>query len=385
MDSGFSTDNVSAALQAILTRKAEEKRQAFLDSITKQNADTNRMQAESEIKWREGQAKREEAIANKEWLNDMSEGQDLSDEDVSRMQKIGQGGAVRSTPTGDVEPYNQRENGFIDEGPVQVMKNTYAGSPQEQQASKQREAIGKLMQADPEFTKKPFLQQWLTLQNLGIKVSPKDLRDPEDEQIPLVWVDRQGNPHDKGKFPKGTHFANQPAPPGQGASESYTLVDDDGDEKTPPLAFGNKTRTLYPLKGKDGVEVPSTLRKVGTNIPQTPTPKEKLWQKSLGDVRQAMQARGRAGNNVRPAEKSILDGAINAARARTIGLYDDYQLSDPFRQELVRIVTSPSWSVLSPDSIITQLNKRRVEKGSEPLTDEQILIMRTLLPQVLGK
>lgn len=383
MDSGFLTDHVSTALQAILARKEEEKRQALLDSITKQNADTNRMQAESNEQWRKGQAAREQATADKEWMNDMAEGQDLNADDVSRLQRINQGGAIKSTPSGDIDPFTKREDGSIDEGPVQVMKNTYAGSPQERQASSQREALTNLLKNDPEFTKRPEMEQFLTLRNLGINVKPADLRSPEDEKIPLVWVNRQGKPEVRGTFKKGTHFVNEPAPPGQGGSESFALVDDDNDPTTPPLAFGNKSRALYPLVGKDGAEVPKSLRKVGSTTPQPPIQKPKLWQQGLPAVRKAVETRAKA-KGLKADQQAMLNTNVVAARAAVIGAYEGENLTPEFKQQLVAISRNPKFEGVPVTSIIAGLNSARAGKGLPPLADNEIAAMNELLPPLLG-
>lgn len=385
MNSGFAADNVSAALQAILTRKAEDKRQALLDSITQQNADTNRMQAEGEMEWRKAQSKREEAIANKEKLNDFSIDQDLGDEDKSWMKQAGFGGLIKSKPTGDIDPFSQEADGTIAEGPVQRTKDVYAGSPTEQKEAKQSEALKTLMQKDPEFLKKPYLQQWLTLRELGINnVDPTKLKGPEADEIPLVWVDRNGNAQVKGKYPKGTHFANQPQATGVG-SETYDIYEDDN-PATPPRKFGRKSGKFSPIEDTSDPNVsPTNIRKVGTTTPQPPKPVEEQWRKVLPQLRKVVSERARA-KGLRAEQQAMLDANINAARATVINLYNGPGASPAFKNQLVSIMTNPATANLSVDRLIVGLNKQRTAKlGLPPLSDEETQLMRTLIPEIQGQ
>lgn len=385
MNSGFAADNVSAALQAILTRKAEDKRQALLDSITQQNADTNRMQAEGEMEWRKAQSKREEAIADEKKLNDWYRGMPLDNDQVDWMKSRKFGGLIDEKPTGNFEPFTTNEDGSIDQGPVQEMERSYKGSPTEQKEAKQSEALKTLMQKDPEFLKKPYLQQWLTLRELGINnVDPTKLKGPEADEIPLVWVDRNGNAQVKGKYPKGTHFANQPAPSGVG-SETYDIYEDDN-PATPPRKFGRKSGKFSPIEDTgDPNASPTNIRKVGTTTPQPPKPVEEQWRKVLPQLRKVVSERARA-KGLRSEQQAMLDANINAARATVINLYNGPGASPAFKNQLVSIMTNPATANLSVDRLIVGLNKQRTAKlGLPPLSDEETQLMRTLIPEIQGQ
>jgi Na+-translocating ferredoxin:NAD+ oxidoreductase RnfG subunit len=379
MDSGYLVDHVSAQLQAILARKEEEKRQALLDSITKQNADTNRMQAESNEKWRTGQTKREEAVANKEWLNDLSQGQDLSDADVSRMNEAGYGGLVKKTQ--ETKPFDEQPNGFINEGPIQISKNTYAGSPQEQKETKDSEALSNLLKADPEFTKKPYLQQWLTLQQLGIKVDPSKLRDPNSEMQDIVRVGRDGTMKTIGQAKKSAHIVNEPAPTGVG-SESYDLIVS-GDEKNPTYQrFGRKSGAISDIPVKGAGEAPTgPMRKVGTAIPQPPKPVEEAWRKGLPAIQRAVEARNKA-KGLKSDQMAGLDANIAATRAAVVNQLPN--TSDDFKRQLTQIVTHPVMSTYPMDKLITGMNAKRTASGYPAFTPEEENIIKTVLPQILG-
>ncbi len=375
-------ESMADALQNILARKEVQKRQALLDSITQQNADTNRMQTEAEIGWRNAQAEREQAIANKERLNDYVIGQKLSPEDKDWMGKAGFGGLIKDTPTGKTVPFTQNQDGSIDQGPVEVTESTYAGSPAEQKEALKQAQIKQLLSSN-EFGQASPVGKYLLGQSLGLKLDPDMFRAPGSAYI----FDQATGTIKKDptiELPAGKNeFLTKTRPP-IGPRETFSYFNETdpetGKDTGNIISISNQTQKTGTVKLPEGGGIG---RRAGTNPPQVSAANKKpLWMSTLPALQKANADLGKA---MRSEAKAAAQAQIAATRATAVKLYDDKPISDGFRNQLIQIVTNPAWAAGTTPQIISTLNKQRVAAGASPLTEDEIGAMNDLLPSLLGK
>lgn len=384
---------VASQLQEILARKTKDKHDALLAGISQQNADTSRMQAESYEKQREAEARWRDAQADKSKVDDLSMGQPLDDDTVDWLKQTKRGGLVKSTPTGETEPYQQNNDGSIYEGPVQKMDNTYAGSPGEQKEVRQTAAIRGLI-GNPEFQKADALTKTLMLREHGVNnITPDQLGKAENTSGGIYVLDEASGTVKKVQdLPNGeirTMTRNR-APVGGGGGANvgtwtFTEAFDDKNQKIPGYMSGLNNKTgasqLFPLaKG-----VTTTGLRVGSNPPSTTdeTRREALYQQK------AAQLTGLLQQNSRPTTKKLTDEQVIAQRAaQRVAMNELISLSGAtpgFQRMMQSIVADPKTAKLTTQKIIETVNARAAQAGQPPLDEAEVAQLRRTLPTILGK
>jgi hypothetical protein len=285
--------SVSTALQSILARKAQERHTRMLESISQQNADTSRMQAESYEKQREAEARWRDAQANKERLNDMYKGMNVSDSTASWMDQAGYGDLYDTVEKGRAG--NQNPDGTVDEGPFVDTSRTYKGSPAEQNEAAIIERVGVLAD-DENFNQADQLHKALMLRKAGVSDPSKfiDKTVTKDGHV-FVFDDATGKMTDTGVTLPGenSHFINRRRAPVGGSASAGTLgLFEETDEQ------GAKTGKILAINNKSGeskyIVKPEGAQSIGPRAGLKPDAKKPYVDESLSakyaTVRKGMKA-----------------------------------------------------------------------------------------------
>lgn len=403
------------ALQDILARKALEKRQALLDSITKQHADTQQMEAEARADNLRAEGKRWSEEADQRWLSQFGRDQKLEGPDLERMQKEHPSLIKNVTPAPRMEQEIPPDPGpdpltgqmqTDDSGqmqPIDVQRQdpayaAFAGTPKDQQ---RQAAIQQLMKSLPEFQQKSALEQALILRDADI--------DPADYAKLVPSKEEPGHAYsydpDTGTW---TEAPNVKVPPGQIRVGNRTSRKQGGTgsggtwEQTPQIFSDPKTGAPAALHwtNKEGQTKITDMRgqPVGpdfdpskyilgsqTSAPRTGTSsQEAIFDKTqLAQYHKALQLVRNDPNTLSAKRKIEMANAFGAAASL---INQASQRMSPSAAETVAAVMKDYLAELQNPAKKTQLANMTADQiaqaaqaAGSPLSPEEAALVRTVL------
>lgn len=388
---------VASTLQDILARQAKDRHDRLMESISLQNAGTSRMQAESNEKEREAVARWRDAQANKDRLNDMVMGQDLSDDDANWLSQAGYGGLMKKEGGGELVDGEQ--------GPIQPEKRTFLGTSKQQLQAKQEEAINNLLTNEDFKNADPLTQTVMARAAGWANFDPSKIARVDKAEHSPIYIEyqdylksfkptkQQPEPLDFNAYQ--TADANRKAAVARSSAPrpaplpKYTWVQDANDPDriigTPTNGTDFVVRRLSelaqqgPTQGDVPLDKPPVLgSKIGTAPKPTRPFVDQQLVNELNRVRQqraaAIGSAQKGGNKVTAEQALTYNQMETTAKQQIVSSLQN--VGPETKKALLTLSTDPNYSKMSASQIVEAMKQKQ---QLDPDVEQQLLSVLPLL------